>query len=213
MGFFWLFRDKEGAVKKVPKKKRAANPQRSGNIRICGEDRNSYSKTDHDATFMRMKRDYMGNDQLLPGYNIQFGVCDEFIAIYDVKHYASDMDCFKPLMEKFNRLYGTYPEYPVADAGFGSFDNYLFCEEHGMKKYMKFTMFKKLIYTTNTIEGFNRQLRKVTKSKSVFPTDDSLLKMLYLAMMDITKKWTGRRQDWSVIYAQLAIFFGDRIAE
>ena len=72
---------------------------------------------------------------------------------------------------------------------------------------------RRLIYTTNTIEGFNRQLRKVTKSKSVFPTDDSLLKMLYLAMMDITKKWTGRRQDWSVIYAQLSIFFGDRIPE
>ena len=72
---------------------------------------------------------------------------------------------------------------------------------------------RRLIYTTNTIEGFNRQLRKVTKSKSVFPTDDSLLKMLYLAMMDITKKWTGRRQDWSVIYAQMAIFFGDRLPE
>ena len=70
---------------------------------------------------------------------------------------------------------------------------------------------RRLIYTTNAIEGFNRQLRKVTKSKSVFPTDDSLFKMLYLAMMDITKKWTGRRQDWSLIYAQLAIFFGDRI--
>ena len=53
---------------------------------------------------------------------------------------------------------------------------------------------RRLIYTTNTIEGFNRQLRKVTKSKSVFPTDDSLLKMLYLPMTDITKKWTGRRQ-------------------
>lgn len=50
---------------------------------------------------------------------------------------------------------------------------------------------RRLIYTTNTIEGFNRQLRKVTKSKAVFPTDDSLLKMLYLAMIDITKKWTG----------------------
>ena len=66
---------------------------------------------------------------------------------------------------------------------------------------------RRLIYTTNTIEGFNRQLRKVTKSKSVFPTDDSLLKMLYLAMMDITKKWTGRRQDWSRIHAQLSIYF------
>ena len=47
---------------------------------------------------------------------------------------------------------------------------------------------RRLIYTTNAIEGFNRQLRKVTKAKSVFPSDDSLLKMLYLAMMDITKK-------------------------
>ena len=55
---------------------------------------------------------------------------------------------------------------------------------------------RRLIYTTNTIEGFNRQLRKVTKSKTVFPSDESLLKMLYLATMDITKKWTGHRQDW-----------------
>ena len=68
---------------------------------------------------------------------------------------------------------------------------------------------RRLIYTTNAIEGFNRQLRKVTKAKSVFPTDDSLLKMLYLAMMDITKKWIGRRQDWSVIHAQMAIYFAD----
>lgn len=72
---------------------------------------------------------------------------------------------------------------------------------------------RRLIYTTNTIEGFNRQLRKVTKSKSVFPTDDSLLKMLYLAMMDITRKWTGRRQDWSIIHAQMAIYFEDRMPD
>ena len=72
---------------------------------------------------------------------------------------------------------------------------------------------RRLIYTTNTIEGFNRQLRKVTRSKSVFPTDDSLLKMLYLAMMDITRKWTGRRQDWSIIHAQMAIYFEDRMPD
>ena len=71
---------------------------------------------------------------------------------------------------------------------------------------------RRLIYTTNTIEGFNRQLRKVTKSKTVFPSDDSLLKMLYLAMMDITKKWTGHRQDWGQIHAQLEIFFEERLA-
>ena len=83
-----------------------------------------------------------------------------------------------------------------------------------LSTYFKFPQeVRRLIYTTNTIEGFNRQLRKVTKSKSVFPTDDSLLKMLYLAMMDITKKWTGRRQDWSKIYAQLTIFFEERFPE
>ena len=62
----------------------------------------SYSKTDHDATFMRLKRDYMGNDQLLPAYNLQAAICDEYIAVIDVKPYASDMECFVPLMEKFN---------------------------------------------------------------------------------------------------------------
>jgi len=72
---------------------------------------------------------------------------------------------------------------------------------------------RKLIYTTNTIEGFNRQLRKVTKSKSVFPTDDSLLKMLYLATMDITKKWTGKRADWGQIRMQLDIAFPNRLPD
>ena len=112
-------------------------------IETCGEKRNSYSKTDHDATFMRVKKDYMGNDQLLPAYNLQTAVCDEYIAVVDVKPYASDMECFVPLMEKFNQTYGQYPKYPVADAGYGSYNNYLYCEEHGMEKYMKFTMFKK----------------------------------------------------------------------
>jgi len=112
-------------------------------IKICGDNRNSYSKTDNGATFFRMKRDYMGNDQLLPGYNIQLGLCDEYISVFDVKPYASDMDCFQPLMEKFNKTYNKYPKYPVADAGYGSLNNYIYCQEHGMEKYMKFTMFKK----------------------------------------------------------------------
>ena len=71
---------------------------------------------------------------------------------------------------------------------------------------------RRLIYTINAIEGFNRQLRKVTKSKTVFPSDDSLLKMLYLATMDITKKWTGHRQDWGQIHSQLEIYFEERLA-
>ena len=112
-------------------------------IKICGEERNSYSKTDYSATFMRIKKDYMGNDQLLPAYNVQVGVADEYIAVVDVNQYRSDMDCFIPLMNKFYTTYGFYPKYPVADAGYGSYNNYIFCEQHGMKKYMKFPMFKK----------------------------------------------------------------------
>lgn len=71
---------------------------------------------------------------------------------------------------------------------------------------------RKIIYTTNAIEGFNRQLRKVTKAKTVFPSDDSLLKMLYLAMIDITKKWTGHRKDWGQIHSQLEIYFEEQLA-
>ena len=70
---------------------------------------------------------------------------------------------------------------------------------------------RKLIYTTNSIENFNRQLRKVTKSKTIFPTDDALFKMLYLAMIDITKKWTGKSWDWGQTLDQLCVYFGDRI--
>lgn len=114
-------------------------------IKICGDVRNSYSKTDPDATFMRLKKDYMGNDQLLPAYNMQLAVCDEYIAAATAEQYASDMDCFVPLMEKFHSYYGKYPEYPTADAGYGSYNNYLYCEEHNMQKYMKFTMFEKTV--------------------------------------------------------------------
>lgn len=112
-------------------------------IELCGPDRNSYSKTDHSATFMRIKTDYMGNDQLLPAYNVQVGVADEYIAVIDVNQYRSDMDCFIPLIEQFHKTYGFYPKYPIADAGYGSYNNYIYCEQHGMEKYMKFPMFRK----------------------------------------------------------------------
>ena len=70
---------------------------------------------------------------------------------------------------------------------------------------------RKLIYTTNSIENFNRQLRKVTKSRAIFPTDDALFKMLYLAMIDATKKWTGKSRDWGLALDQLCIYFEERI--
>ena len=82
-----------------------------------------------------------------------------------------------------------------------------------LSTYFKFPEeLRRLIYTTNAIEGFNRQLRKVTKSKAVFPTDDSLFKMLYLTMLDITKKWTGRRYTLSSHCTTAAAFPNDRRA-
>ena len=70
---------------------------------------------------------------------------------------------------------------------------------------------RKLVYTTNMIESYHRQLRKVTKGKSIFPTNDSLTKMLYLATMEVTKRWTIRVQNWGQILSQLSIYFGERL--
>lgn len=72
---------------------------------------------------------------------------------------------------------------------------------------------RKLIYTTNMIESYHRQLRKVTKGKSIFPTDEALLKMLYLVTMDVTRKWTGRVQNWGQMLLQLSVFFPERIGQ
>ena len=72
---------------------------------------------------------------------------------------------------------------------------------------------RRLIYTTNPIESYNRQLRKVTKNRSLFPTDTSVLKLLYLATQDILKKWTMKIRHWNQILAQLSIHFQERVEE
>lgn len=71
---------------------------------------------------------------------------------------------------------------------------------------------RRIIYTTNAIEGLNRQYRKVTKTTSLFPSDESLAKLLYLATQDITKKWTNTVHNWGLIVAQLSILFPERTA-
>lgn len=70
---------------------------------------------------------------------------------------------------------------------------------------------RRLIYTTNAVESVHRQLRKVTKNKSVFPTDESLVKMLFLAIRDVSKKWTMPIQEWKTIISHLSIVYGDRL--
>ena len=68
-----------------------------------------------------------------------------------------------------------------------------------------------LIYTTNAMESYNRLLRKVTKSKSIFPSDDSLHKSLYLSTMDISEKWTQKIRNWNQILAHMTIYFEERL--
>ena len=128
----------------------------------------------------------------------------------------------KPLMADLKRVYHA-PSQDTAIEELDRFDEiwsgkYPRIAKSWRENWMNLSAFFKypqelrtLIYTTNAIEGFNRQLRKVTKNRSVFPSDESLLKMLYLATMDITRKWIGRRKDWNQIYAQIEIFFGDRL--
>lgn len=123
-------------------------------LKICG-DRNSYSKTDHDATMMNMKYDYYNQTGVFkPGYNIQIGVSDEYIMHLDIYSNPTDTKTFIPFMESYKEYYGELPTYPVGDAGYGSFDNYMFCIKNGMNLCMKYnyyaiknsTKFKKNIY-------------------------------------------------------------------
>jgi transposase-like protein len=70
---------------------------------------------------------------------------------------------------------------------------------------------RKLVYTTNTIEGYHRQIRKVTKTKGSFTSDIALLKLMYLATKNIEKKWTMPLANWSITVSQLSIIFGERL--
>ncbi|HZG58897.1 MAG TPA: IS1182 family transposase, partial [Anoxybacillus sp.] len=92
---------------------------------IFGE-RNSYSKTDKDATFMRMKEDHMKNGQLKPGYNIQMGTENQFILFYTIHQRPTDTRCFIPHMEKLASTSLPMPKTIVADAGYGSEENYVY---------------------------------------------------------------------------------------
>ena len=71
---------------------------------------------------------------------------------------------------------------------------------------------RKIIYTTNAVESYHRMVRKFTKSKAIFPTDDSIRKIIYMSVKEISKKWTMPVRDWGLAYSQLAIFFEDRFA-
>ena len=105
-------------------------------IHRCG-DRNSYSKTDPDATFMRMKEDHMRNGQLKPAYNLQHGVDSEYITWLDVTQRPTDTRTLIPFLKDMEENLTFHYRDIVADAGYESEENYLFLEENGQNAYIK----------------------------------------------------------------------------
>lgn len=106
-------------------------------------DRNSYSKTDTDATFMRMKEDHMRNGQLKPGYNVQIGTENQFIVGYSLHQRPTDTRCLQPHLEKVKANLGLLPGTVIADAGYGGEENYAYLESEKLKAVVKYSTYHK----------------------------------------------------------------------
>ena len=108
-------------------------------LETLGE-RNSYSKTDKDATFMRMKEDAMRNGQTKPGYNVQIATENQFITNYGIYCSPADWGTMIPFLKSFRERYGRQSGEIVADSGYGNEQNYAYMEGNGMAAYVKYTM-------------------------------------------------------------------------
>ncbi len=107
------------------------------------DQRNSYSKTDPDATFMRMKEDHMGNGQLKPAYNVQISTENQFITNFGIFQNPGDTSTFNDYMDSFEQKYERHSKEVVADSGYGSEQNYDYMEARGIENFVKFTYFHK----------------------------------------------------------------------
>lgn len=105
--------------------------------------RKSLSKTDRDATFMRMKEDHMKNGQLKAGYNVQVGTENQFVVHATVHQRPGDAACMKPHLESLKRSLGRIPSRVVADAGYGGDENYAYLQEEGSRAFVKHQMLHK----------------------------------------------------------------------
>ena len=106
---------------------------------ICGPDRNSYYKTDHDATAMTLKSDYYSGlgSNMHAAYNVQVAVCSGFACAYNVSQSRSDITEFIPVFDQFYRIYKKYPANICADSGYGSLENYTYLSVHNIGNYVK----------------------------------------------------------------------------
>jgi transposase len=105
------------------------------------ENRNSYSKSDPDATFMRMKDDHLGNGQLKPGYNLQISTENQVVTNFSIHQRPNDTGTLKTHLEQFKDLFGKQSKTIVADAGYGSEENYTYLEGEKIESYVKYNQF------------------------------------------------------------------------
>lgn len=132
-------RERKKQVKEL-EKQRDKLAEYDNRLAQTGE-RNSMSKTDPDATFMRMKEDAMNNGQTKPGYNLQISAENQFITDFALFHNPTDTLTMIPFFNSFHNRYGHLPSVAVADAGYGSEENYRFMEETGIEAYVKYNRF------------------------------------------------------------------------
>ena len=128
------------AVEKVKSEKAPKMREYEDKLETMGE-RNSFSKTDPDATFMRMKEDAMNNGQTKPGYNVQIATENQFITNYDIFWRPTDQATLIPFLESFQARYGKQSDEVCSDSGYGSEQNYEYMFGNGLTPYVKYNMF------------------------------------------------------------------------
>ena len=134
-------RTKKKQLKELEKKRNKLQ-EYDWHLEVMGE-RNSYSKTDPDATFMHMKEDAMRNGQTKPGYNLQIATENQFITNFALYANRTDTLTLSSFLESFKSRYHRYAKTVVADSGYGSEENYLFMDVHNMEAYVKYNYFHK----------------------------------------------------------------------
>jgi transposase len=142
-------REKPEADKKITAKLTRVKKDWPGNMEKYAvqeqilDGRNSYSKTDPDATFMRMKDDHMGGGQLKPGYNVQISSSNQYVVDYSIHPNPTDTITLIPHLARIKEDFGVLPEVITADAGYGSEENYEHLEGAGIEAYVKYSYFDK----------------------------------------------------------------------
>ena len=150
-------------IENIEKKSLPKLIEYEGHLSILGQ-RNSYSKTDHDATFFRMKEDKMGNGELKPAYNFQLSTENNFITNYSLHQSAGDTATFKEHLNFYKKKYGRYPDASIADAGYGSLENYRFLNDAYVDNYVKYNTFDK--------EGTKKFKTDISKVENLFYNEE-----------------------------------------